>query len=204
MADVVTEIDYLTNQNPKPFIFEAADVNSDEMINILDVVGTINIVLGFSSSSMASQSLSTAEFSIEDGILYVESPVELGGVQFRLTASEGTHFTPLKTLDGMEYVTINEGDGLLSQLMAFSLIGRTIPAGRHAILYVGDASLDDIVLSDKWGNEVKTLPQMTTAIETVSPARQSVKQEGIYDLLGRRVARPSKGVYINNGKKVCY
>ena len=204
VADVVTEIDYLTNQNPKPFIFEAADVNSDEIINILDVVGTINIVLGFSSSSMASQSLSTAEFSIEDGILYVESPVELGGVQFRLTASEDAHFTPLKPLDGMEYVTINEAEGLSSQLMAFSLIGRTIPAGRHAILYVGDASLDDIVLSDKWGNEVKTLPQMTTAIETVSPARQSVKQEGIYDLLGRRVARPSKGVYINNGKKVCY
>ena len=204
VADVVTEIDYLTNQNPKPFIFEAADVNSDEMINILDVVGTINIVLGFSSSSMASQSLSIAEFAIEDGILYVESPVELGGVQFRLTASEGAHFTPLKTLDGMEYVTINEAEGLSSQLMAFSLIGRTIPAGRHAILYVGDASLDDIVLSDRWGNNVKALPQMTTAIETVSPARQSVKQEGIYDLLGRRVARPSKGVYINNGKKVCY
>ena len=204
VADVVTEIDYLTNQNPKPFIFEAADVNSDEMINILDVVGTINIVLGFSSSSMASQSLSIAEFAIEDGILYVESPVELGGVQFRLTASEGAHFTPLKTLDGMEYVTINEAEGLSSQLMAFSLIGRTIPAGRHAILYVGDASLDDIVLSDRWGNIVKALPQMTTAIETVSPARQSVKQEGIYDLLGRRVARPSKGGYINNGKKVCY
>lgn len=204
VADVVTEIDYLTNQNPKPFIFEAADVNSDEMINILDVVGTINIVLGFSSSSMASQSLSIAEFAIEDGILYVESPVELGGVQFRLSASEGAHFTPLKTLDGMEYVTINEAEGLSSQLMAFSLIGRTIPAGRHAILYVGDASLDDIVLSDRWGNIVKALPQMTTAIETVSPARQSVKQEGIYDLLGRRVARPSKGVYINNGKKVCY
>lgn len=204
VADVVTEVDYLTNQDPKPFIFEAADVNSDEIINILDVVGTINIVLGLSNSSVMSQSLSTAEFTIEDGILYVESPVELGGVQFRLTASEGAHFTPLKPLDGMEYVAIDEDEGLSSQLMAFSLIGRTIPAGRHAILYVGDASLDDIVLSDKWGNGVKALPQMTTAIETVSPARQSVKQEGIYDLLGRRVARPSKGVYINNGKKVCY
>lgn len=204
VADVVTEIDYLTNQNPKPFIFEAADVNSDGIINILDVVGTINIVLGNSSSSMTSQSLSTAEFTIEDGILYVESPVELGGVQFCLTASEDAYFTPLKTLDGMEFVTINEEEGSSTQLMAFSLIGRAIPAGRHAILYVGEASLDDIVLSDKWGNDVKVLPHLSTAIETVSPARQSVKQEGIYDLLGRRVARPSKGVYIKNGKKVCY
>lgn len=204
VTDVVTEIDYLTNQDPKPFIFEAADVNSDETVNILDVVGTINIVLGYTSNSMMAQSLATAEFTIEDGILYLDSPVELGGVQFFLTAPEETSFAPLKTLEGMEYVNYVEEDGLTHKLMAFSLVGRTIPAGRHAIMYVGDATLVDIMLSDKWGQEVKAQTQMPTAIQTITPAQRPVEREGMFDLMGRRVAKPSKGVYIINGKKVCY
>ena len=204
VADVVTEIDYLTNQNPQPFIFEAADVNSDEIINILDVVGTINLVLGHPSASMMAQSLATAEFAIEDGILYLDSPVELGGLQFRLTTPEGVQFVPFKALEDMEYVNYTEDEGATSLLMSFSLIGRTIPVGRHAILYVGDATLVDIMLSDKWGNDVKAIGQMSTAIETIVPAQKSVEREGLFDLMGRRVAKPSKGVYIINGKKVCY
>lgn len=204
VADVVTEIDYLTNQNPQPFIFEAADVNSDEIINILDVVGTINLVLGHPSASMMAQSLATAEFAIEDGILYLDSPVELGGLQFRLTTPEGVQFVPFKALEDMEYVNYTEDEGATSLLMSFSLIGRTIPVGRHAILYVGDATLVDIMLSDKWGNDVKAIGQMSTAIETIVPAQKSVEREGLFDLMGRRVTKPSKGVYIINGKKVCY
>ncbi len=204
VADVVTEIDYLTNQNPQPFIFEAADVNSDKVVNILDVVGTINIVLGLTKTNMTALGLTTAEFTIEDGILYLDSPVELGGVQFRLTASEDTDFVPFKALEGMEYMTFKDDETSTCLMMAYSMIGRTIPAGRHAIAYVGDATLDEIVLSDKWGNNVNALYQMPTVIETISPTQQPVKREGIYDLMGRRIVKPSKGVYISNGKKVCY
>ena len=203
--DVVTEIAYLTNQDPKPFIFEAADINSDETINILDVVGTINLALNSSNARMMSQSLSTAEYSIEDGILYIDSPVELAGVQFSLTSSEEVRFTPLKALEGMEYVNYRqEQESAPDLLMAFSLSGLTIPAGRHPILFVGNASLTDIVLSDKWGNDVRPLSKMPTAIETISPVQKPAKQKGIYDLKGRRVTKPSKGVYINNGEKVVY
>lgn len=203
--DVVSEIDYLTNQNPKPFIFEAADINSDNAINILDVVGTINLVLGYSSARQKSLALPTAEYTIEDGILYIDSPVELGGIQFCLTSQSDVHFTPFKALEGMEFITYKQNKESESvQIMSFSMAGCTIPAGRHAILYVGGASIDDIVLSDKWGEGVSAMYQMPTVIETISPAQQSVEREGIFDMMGRRVSKPSKGVYINNGKKVCY
>ena len=104
----------------------------------------------------------------------------------------------------MEYMTFKDDETSTCLMMAYSMIGRTIPAGRHAIAYVGDATLDEIVLSDKWGNNVNALYQMPTVIETISPTQQPVKREGIYDLMGRRIVKPSKGVYISNGKKVCY
>jgi len=31
---------------------------------------------------------------------------------------------------------------------------------------------------------------------------EPVRQTGIYDLLGRRVSRPTRGIYVVNGKKV--
>ena len=202
--DVVTEIDYLTNQNPQPFIFEAADVNTDQVINILDVVGTINIVINTPSSSPMLQSQATAEFTIEDGILYLDTPVELGGIQFRLSTPEEIQFTPFKVLEGMEHVNYKDDESSTNLMMAYSMSGRTIPAGRHAIMHVGDASVIDIVLSDKWGNNVIAQYQLPTIIETITPDQRPIEREGIYDMQGRRVEKPSKGVYIINGKKVCY
>lgn len=105
VADVVTEIAYLTNDNPQPFIFEAADVNGDSIINILDVVGTINIIVHPEMSSLGFSDDNTAVYTIEDGILYVETPVVLGGVQFTLAADrENASISPMKALQGFEQV----------------------------------------------------------------------------------------------------
>lgn len=201
--DVVTVIDYLTNQNPQPFIFEAADINADGVINILDVVNMINIILGYPASNTSSQSVPTAEVTIEDGILYVDSPVELGGLEFSLNASDEVQYVPQKVLNNMEFVTFKENEGLTDKLMSFSVAGRTIPTGRQALVYVGNASLVDIVLSDKWGNDVHVLYNSVTGIEEVNNKTEEGKKE-IYDLMGRRITKPSKGVYIINGKKVLY
>ena len=38
VADVVTEVAYLTGAKPQPFIFDAADVNTDQIVNVLDIV----------------------------------------------------------------------------------------------------------------------------------------------------------------------
>ena len=41
VADVITTVNYAAGQEPKPFIFEAADMNTDQAIDILDVIGII-------------------------------------------------------------------------------------------------------------------------------------------------------------------
>ena len=205
VTDAVAEIDYLTNQNPQPFIFEAADVNSDEIVNILDVVGTINIVMGRASARPMALGLETANYTIENGLLYIDSPVELAGIQLYLTSpSSENQYHPLSAIEGMEQVACKMNNNQDYQFMAYSFTGCTIPAGRHAILRVGEATLLDIVLSDNFGNEIQITYQNPTIIENISPSQQIKKQEGIFDLMGRRITKPSKGVYIVNGKKVCY
>jgi len=46
VMDIVHVVSYIMGQNPEPFCFVNADVNQDELINILDVVGIANLIVG--------------------------------------------------------------------------------------------------------------------------------------------------------------
>ena len=155
IADVVTEVNYITKQPTGTFIFEAADVNSDNMVDIFDVVGTVNIITTPTAAPEAGVS-STATYTTENGILYVNSPVALGGLQVMVEADEKAVITPLEALDGMEKVLtqMNENQRLF---LSYSMSGKTIAAGKNAILQIGDHAVSDIKLSDAMGNNVMAI-----------------------------------------------
>ena len=165
VADVVTEVAYMTGQDPQPFIFEAADVNEDEVVNVLDVVGTVNIIKSPAGTTSMSVN-STAIYTIEDGVLYVESPVALGGVQFRFNVSTDAEITPLEALNDFETVGDNQGEnGYL--FMAFSMTGRTISAGKQALLRIGSAEMTEIVLCDATGKSIIGIDGNTSGVGAI-------------------------------------
>ena len=157
VADIVTEVAYLTGNNPQPFIFEAADINSDNTVNILDIVGTVNIITNPAASSLGFSDDNTATYSIEDGILYVETPVVLGGVQFAFNPE--AEISVLEALNGFEQMTWNTADHL--NFMAYSMSGKTLGVGKHALLRIGDAVIEKIVLSNALGQNVLAIIKNT-------------------------------------------
>ncbi len=163
VADVVTEVAYLTGNNPQPFIFEAADVNSDNTVNILDIVGTVNIITNPAASSLGFSDDNTATYSIEDGILYVETPVVLGGVQFSFDAE--AEISALEALNGFEQMTWNTADHF--HFMAYSMSDKTLGVGKHALLYVGDAEMKKIILSNADGQNIPAIQRTTTDLSSV-------------------------------------
>ena len=158
VADVVSIVSYLTNGNPQPFIYEAADVNGDGNIDILDIVGVINIITNRGGLPDA-KPVATAYYSIENGILFVDTPVELGGVQFVFNNLEGQSLEALQALDGFEQVKADVSDGTL--FMAYSMSGKRIPAGKHALLRIGDGQINSVALSDPEGHNVLAILQGT-------------------------------------------
>ena len=68
--------------------------------------------------------------------------------------------------------------------------GKTLGVGKAYLTYSGALAPEFL----GFGNE-------TTAISTIEKMR-NVENETFYDLQGRRVAQPTKGLYIVNGKKV--
>jgi len=164
IADVVTEIAYLTNQNPQPFIFEAADVNSDETVNILDVVGTLNIIITPAEASGLTAD-NAATYTVEDGVLYIESPVALGGVQLLLNTT-ADKFEAMEGLSGFELVTSRQDENSCL-VLAYSMSGRSIATGKQAILKIDYASIDEIILSDARGKNVLAVNSDISGIGSV-------------------------------------
>lgn len=170
VADVVTEVNYMTGQlEDQVFIFEAADVNSDLVVNVLDVVGTVNIIKAPVASASAADN--AAVYTVEDGILYVDCPVALGGLQLRL--QEAGEITPMEALANFEFVTDDQGEeGTL--VLAYSMTGRSIATGKQALVAIGDATVSEIILSDKQGRNVVVVDGNAAGVGSVEAAQMQL------------------------------
>jgi hypothetical protein len=151
VIDIVTVVNYITGDNPQPFIFGAADVNADGEIDVMDIVRIVNIIVS-GKSGAETVSEATAKYFVEDGILYVDTPVELGGVQVYLNSSSDNIET-LAAMDKFEQVGQFVEDGRYL-FMAYSLSGEKLAPGKHAILRIGVADVEEMILADARGNEV--------------------------------------------------
>ena len=204
IADVVTEVAYLTFQDPQPFIFEAADVNSDEEVDILDVVGTVGIIIAPTSSSTMSMSSEPAVYTIEDGIVYLETSTTIGGIQIMLNADKAaSNIEVLDGIPGFEQVSVWKNDNEYL-FLAYSMSGKTLAPGKYAILKINeDAEVTDMVLSDALGKNVLAVNGTASSISDLKALPHGVSIDGnatyrVYDMTGRSVNidNMDRGVYI--------
>ena len=217
VSDVITTVNYAAGMNPKPFIFEAADMNVDQIIDILDIVGIIQKII-INSSATTAVAEPEAVYTIEDGTVYVESPVAMAGVQVQLSGPSclndngqmtNDNYTVAKDLDGFEQVSawLSDNDYLF---LAYNMNGETLAPGKHALLHIGDAEIASIRLADISGKNIVAVNgegQNTTGIDRLG--RDVMKVKGVYNLNGQKLSgsveqmkRLPKGVYIINGQKV--
>ena len=137
------------------------------------MVGTLNIILTPSSTGIASVN-NTATYTVEEGILYVESPVALGGVQVRIAAPKGTEFTALEGLNGFEQTGNWQSDEEYL-FLAYSMVGRTIGTGKQPLLRIGDdVTISQVVLSDARGKNVLAIDGNTTGLGAVEAMQMNL------------------------------
>lgn len=188
VADIITEVNYITRQNPQPFIFEAADVNSDNVVNVIDIVGTVNLILNPQANTNALND-NVAYYYVNNGILYVESDAVIGGVQVSLLGDQGEAVTPLDALNEFEKVSMWQTEENYF-FMAYSMSGKTLGVGTHALLQIGDADITNIVLSDAQGHNIVAIPQASTALDGtryMPNSRKYIENNHLYIQVGEHV-----------------
>ena len=178
VADVVTEVNHMLGHNPQPFIFEAADVNNDGEVNILDVVGTINIILKPSAAGI--QSVGAARYWVEGETLYIDSEVPLAGLQFRFNGVDSKDVAVLDDLKEFEtIITPVDGDCMF---LAYSMVGKSLSAGKHALLRIGEGvQINQVSLSDPQGTNVVSIASDVTGIESIEAAQMKIPYPNPFD-----------------------
>lgn len=106
-----------------------------------------------------------------------------------------TSIATLKSEGGFDYI-LTLGQGNKGGFIGFyNYIGTTLGANKCYIGLTSDAGVKSLKLS------------LDRDVETGMKIPNSTAQEGeyiVYDLQGRRISRPTKGIYVINGKKVLY
>ena len=145
-------------------------------------------------------------YTVKDGMLYLDTPVEIGGFQVQLALDKAYDIVPTETLKGFEVASswLTKND---YRLMAYSFGNKTLPAGKHAVLYIGNADITSLCISDAVGNKLNVKSDDPTSVEGVT-GRNIIRSNGVFNLQGQKVSGEDviynlqRGVYIINGKKV--
>ena len=145
--------------------------------------------------------------AVSGNVLAANHPViayrseKAGDVAFNITTVDGTAKPGTSFLEGT-LAPASPDDAS----RAYILVGTTAADTRFAKLDEADAviSANRAYLSYASGGSVRELGLNfgVTAIKGVAEGVQ--KQDSVFDLQGRRVEKPSKGLYIVNGKKVLF
>ncbi len=140
VTDLVVAVNYILGNNPIPFVFKAADVNNDNLIDVRDIVGIVDIILSETGGKSNEANKSTAYysntpigdalFSWEGNDLYVSTDKEIAGMQlvfdkeFRYQVSENL----------ASFNTLNFGEGSENTLMIYSFSETSITPGKTKVL----------------------------------------------------------------------
>ncbi len=148
----------LQNENVLPnsdFGWYEADVNVDDKIEIADITGIANLIMGkpvTKSNDLRSEFVPVVCLTAEDGFLCMETDIPVAGVQLSLTGMVKAE--PLLGKAASFTQASYAGDTL--RMLAYSLKGETIPAGKTALMrWPEGARLAGAAFSDAQARSLK-------------------------------------------------
>jgi len=113
VLDITSIVNWILNQNPQPFLFDAADINDDGQINVLDIVGVVNAIIGSSTSGYTAAFSSTpAELGLDNQSAQMKNAGSISALQLKISGSQlnRDNFVPGELLQNMEYAYFIESD----------------------------------------------------------------------------------------------
>ena len=141
VLDITTIVAYLLGQNPQPFIFEAADMNDDKSINVLDVVSVANVIKGAKSASADEGNKfnpTIACITLKPEIIQLKSDAQVQAVQFELQGVDLEKVKLSAVLKGFELAYSIDSNKIIGVL--YNLNGQTIPAGITDVIKIEEGA----------------------------------------------------------------
>ena len=167
VLDVVNLVNYIMGNPPAGFDFRNADVNCDGIINALDLVGIINYIFN-KGTAMCDEIIGDAVYTVENGVLYIESPVEISAFSLKFDSEVAV----MESLDNFDVATRRISDDEYI-VVVYSMKGYTLKPGKYALMTVGNAKITDYSVSSPDACEIGLIDGGILGIDgeyTFSPA----------------------------------
>ena len=197
VTDAVLIIDEILVKHPANFDASLADVNNDGSIDVTDVVMVIDAILGkiqLARGVEATQKDLTAYTAFQMD-LTIPAGYVLEGVELTKMAEKSHSLAYNMQADGC------------CRVVVFSMDNEALPGAWDEVIRLnlrgqGDAmvNVDRAMFVTVGGERHELLLNGTTSIAQLSTLNSQFSI--VYDLQGRKVEKSSKGVYVENGRKV--
>ena len=133
--DIVRLVNYIFGDPGDGFIFDNADINGDGVIDALDLVTIINLIFS-KEIIICDETVGDVIYTVENGVFYMETPVEIGAFVLKFDSEVSV----LETLDDFDVVAGETSDGSYL-IVAYSMKGITLKAGKYPLMNVGNAKV---------------------------------------------------------------
>jgi len=188
VLDIQQTLNYVLMEHPSPFNFGAANMYDDTVVNIQDLVLLVSHIqsnplesgasfglksaqiYGLNEASMFGSDRSNdypfrtrsapeyAELQVDDGIVYLATPVEVAAFDIRISGASVEDINSLMDNPDMLLSIRKEDDSGQISVLAFSLGGQVIPSGRTALFTLSkDQTIEQAIMSTKSAQPIEVL-----------------------------------------------
>ena len=208
VSDAVLAVSFVTEkETPTAEQLIAADLDKSNSVDITDAQGIVNIALGITDQASASRAIELADntLSVDGTQLLLQNQTMFTGFQMDVTLENGAELNGVQLSDRAKDMTLvyNKVGNNTWRIAAISL-SRTAISGNDGCLLTldvnGNVNVNNNIFTDANTQGYSLSLTAPTGISAIKAAMA----EGtvVYDMQGRRVENPAKGLYIVNGKKV--
>ncbi|NQU84878.1 MAG: hypothetical protein HQ541_03885, partial [Mariniphaga sp.] len=156
VLDITCIISYILEDDPQPFLFEAADVNYDGNINVLDLMLVVQMILNQKNIPLSYNDIIPEYIKLSPESVYLESKGQITAFQFEIFGD----FTKSQRLfcntDGFELVYSVQNNRIIG--IMFSYINNPFPIGDLELIkfypLVKSVYWGQIIASGRIGNPV--------------------------------------------------
>ncbi len=195
-TDIVATVNYIMEKPSEDFNKETADLNGDGKVNVTDIVKMVSIIMDSDGASSRRADATSSNLVISGSNIQLRNAEVYTAAQFDINLSDGQSITDV-------VLNCNSNHSLHWNMIDTNTCRVVVYSMTNAAFRINSDNLFNIFLNDSQNasisNEIQIRAEETNGIDVIRREAESGK---VYDLNGRRVKNPTKGIYIKNDKKI--
>ena len=196
VTDIVATVNYIMEKPSDGFNKEAADLSGDGDINVTDIVKMVSIIMSGNGGSSRRASATSSHLVINRNNIKLRNAEAYTAAQFDINLSDGQSISNVVLNVSSDHSLYwKMVDANTYRVVVYSMTNAAFRANSDNLFTVFMTGSQNATIS----NELLIKADGTTGIDAI---RTEAENGNVYDLNGRQVKTPRKGVYIINGRKV--